>query len=201
MLNQEQQENVKSLFLENKNIKEISNELGVNYSQIFTFIKAAKLDEYRIEKLKEQITELCKKKYTRQEISSKLNISINQMNFIIKKYSIKHDFRGVHQKRLEEKILEEYKKNKLPIKDMCIKFNVTDAKVRRIFNKYNLQKIRRNPKRKFLILTEEKYKELIHDLRTTDKSYAFLSQKYGISRQRIGQIKKKNEIIRIKDKV
>lgn len=201
MIDQNLQKKIKKMYLANNSVKIISEQLNLSYSKVFNFIKSSKLDEIRIELLKSRIIEMCRKEYTRHEISEELNLSLNQLNSLVKRYEIKHNFRGVEQKRLEDKILHEYQQNNLSIKEMCYKFKVSDAKVRRIYNKYNLKKVRQNQKKSFLVLTDEMYQQLIQDLKMTDESYSSLSKKYGISRQRIGQIKKKNEIIRIKDKV
>lgn len=149
--------------------------------------------------LKEKLQYFINNDFTRNEIAHVMNITPEMVLVLAAKFRIKTDFRHVMLRRAEKEVPLEYEKQAVSISEMSAKLNIPPSTVRKIYTKYGLKKIRKQQKfRKYKnqVLTEETFDSLVYELKTSQKSLAELARQYGVSRQRVHQIKKKHNITR-----
>ncbi len=149
--------------------------------------------------LKEKLQYCIDNDFTRNEIAQIMNITPEKVSVLASKVGIKTDFRHVLLRRAEKEVPVEYEKQAVSISEMSAKLNIPSSTVRKIYTKYGLKKIRKQQKfhkYKFQVLTEETFDTLLYELKNSQKSLAELARQYGISRQRVHQIKKKHNITR-----
>ena len=149
--------------------------------------------------LKEKLQNYINNDFTRNEIAQIMNITPEMVLVLAARFQIKTDFRHVMLRRAEKEVPVEYEKQAVSINEMSEKLNIPPSTVRKIYTKFGLKKIRRQQKfhkYKNQVLTEETFYSLLNELKNSQKSLAELARQYGISRQRVHQIKKKHCIAR-----
>lgn len=145
---------------------------------------------------KEKLEEFANQYFSLTEIAESLNVSKKRIQYLLRKMNIKVDFRKKRNSSCEKIILEEYKKNPLSINEVSKKFGIKYATVRNVFKKYNLENVYSSKTKYFLVLNKDSYSEIINELKNSNKSLAKIGAEYGVSRQWVHQIQKKNKIIR-----
>lgn len=198
MINREQQIQIENLYFQinSPSIAEIAKLLKINYQEAVLYIRNNKYKFIKDIQTKNTLLYLLiVKNFTRQEISSNLKIKPETVTRLIKLYNINIDFREIRKTKNEQQIIKMYEKEPLSIGDMCRKVNLSYSIVHKVYTKNNFQKAK--PKKKHLIvLTEESYNSILTDLIYSNLSLAKIADKHNVSRQRIYQIQKSNNIKR-----
>lgn len=192
-----QKENITNLYLQNYSASYIAKFLEISFYKVNHFIKENDLQKQRDDKNIRLLISLCSGNFTRAEIAEKLNITEEKVSRLVKKYKIPSNFRAAIFNQREGFILKEYRKQPVSCKELSRKYHISENFVRNIYKKHHLKNIRTNT-RTFLVLDKIKYFQLLYELKNTDMSLSKLGEKYHISRQRVYQIQKKNNIIRSK---
>ncbi len=152
-------------------------------------------NEYN-EILRERLQFYIDSQFTRKEAAEDMKTTPEHITALMNRFNLKADFRHVMTARAEKKVIAEYAKNPLSIKEICLKFSLTDTIVRKIYNRHGLKKIRDKKAAKLLVLTDNDFNEILTELRTTRMSLAKIAERHNVSRQRIYQIQVKNNIKR-----
>lgn len=148
------------------------------------------------ENLRKKLQFYIDSQFTRKEAAEDMKTTPERITALMSRFNLKPDFRHVMTARAEKKIIAEYGKNPLSIKEMRLKFGLTDTIVRKIYNRHGLKKIRDRKATKLLVLTDMDFTEILTELKTTRMSLAKIAQRHNVSRQRIYQIQVKNNIKR-----
>ena len=115
------QHNIDTLYLQNKNIKKISKILNLDYKKTIAYVKEKKLKEIKHLQGKNQLLYFIKeKKYTRKEISQKLQKTPEQITYLMQFYNLKSDFRTLNKERIREAVIKNYKEQPISAKEMCL---------------------------------------------------------------------------------
>ena len=148
------------------------------------------------ENLRKKLQFYIDSQFTRKEAAEDMKTTHEQITVLMSRFNLKPDFRHVMTKRAEKKVIDEYEKNPLSIKEMRLKLSLTDTIVRKIYNRHGLKKIRDRNNSKLLVLTAKDFNEILVELKTTRMSLAKIAERHNVSRQRIYQIQVKNNIKR-----
>lgn len=191
-------ENITSLFFHNYNASYISSFLELPAHQVNEFIKERQLRKRRETRNLSMLIRLCDENYTKKEVAEKMNISEERVYSLAKKNGLHPNFRKKQSLSKENKIIISYMDAPCSIKTMSQRVGISESLVRRVYKEKGFKSIFSHYNTKKAVLSERQYKDLLSDLKTTEDSLGKLSEKYKISRQRIFQIQKKENIIRPK---
>lgn len=193
-------ENINNLYMQNYKANYIADFLEIPVSLINKFIQENQLRKSRDSKNLLLLKQLCSENYTKQEVAEKLNLTEERVYFLTKKYNLQPHFREKIYLVRKDKIISEYKNKPCSIKEMSAKLKLPVQFVRDVYKENKLKNIIPHYTNKMSVLSEAQYLDLLEDLKNTKLSLQKLSDKYKISRQRIHQIQKKENIIRGKEK-
>lgn len=195
---QEQENRIKEMYFKNISKEIISKEMKVPEKQIKRFILKSRLQKERNLFYSRTIKNGLLERKTIQEVASEIHRTPYEVTTIAANLKIHTYFRKIESERKRQRIIEEYNKNPVGIRQMSIKLNISYSIVSETYKKNNLNNEKQKPSC-FKKLTSTKTIEIIKALRETTKSMSQIAGEYTVSRQRIQQIKKMHDIQRPKN--
>lgn len=194
-LTQEQERRIKEMYFKNISRETISKEMNIPDKEIKNFILKNKLPKERNLFYARTIKNGLIGKKTIQEIASEIHRIPYEVTTIAASLKIPTYFRKLESERKRQRIIEEYKKDPIGIRQMSLKLNISYSIVSEVYKKNNLNNKKKKPNC-FKKLTSNKTLEIIKALKETKKSMSQIGKEYNVSRQRIQYIKKTNNISR-----
>lgn len=189
-----EKEKIEELYFQNIKIEKIAELMNSQIKDIKHYIKESGLVEKRKKYYKELIDNALENQITINELAEKMNCSTYKVSNIASELKIKTYFRKIRQEQREKKIIEEYKKEPLNIKQMSKKLKISYSIVMKVYQNNNIKYYRKE--NLYQKLNKNKHEEIIRLLKETDMSLSEIARKYNVSKQWIFTIKKKNNIKR-----
>lgn len=189
-----EKEKIEELYFQNIKIVKIAELMNSQIKDIKHYIKESGLVEKRKKYYKELIDNALENQITINELAEKMNCSTYKVSNIASELKIKTNFRKIRQEQREKKIIEEYKKEPLNIKQMSKKLKISYSIVMKVYQNNNIKYYRKE--NLYQKLNKNKHEEIIRLLKETDMSLSEIARKYNVSKQWIFTIKKKNNIKR-----
>lgn len=189
-----EKEKIEKLYFQNVRIVKIAELINSQIKDIKLYIKESGLVEKRKKYYKELIENALENQITINELAEKMNCSTYKVSNIASDLKIKTNFRKIRQEQREKKIIEEYKKEPLNIKQMSKKLKISYSIVMKVYQNNNIKYHRKE--NLYQKLNKNKHEEIVRLLKETDMSLSEIARKYNVSKQWIFTIKKKNNIKR-----
>lgn len=195
-MNKESQNNITEMYNKFATVEEIANKTNIKQNEIKIFIDKNKLRKQRDDYYRNILNIFVIKNFTRKEIAEATNLSPKKISYLCNKYKITKSFREIKKQVLDDKIIKEYKNKAVSISEMAKKLNMSYSCVKYVYRRNGLENVHSTRYKKFEKLDEEKYQNILYELKNTKLSLEKIGNKYNISRQRVYQIQKANKIKR-----
>lgn len=190
---------IQKLFFLKMNSVQISEKMNIKLSTVRAFIKNNNLITERNKHYEQVIRKGLNENKDIKDVAAELNMSPKEVSHLAGQLKITTNFKKIRIENYKKLIIEEYKKNPCGIRQMSIRLKINYPIVKETYEQYGLKNIiQRIPR--YNKLDQKKYNDIIRQLSETDHTMTQIAQQYGVSKQWIQYIKKKNNIKRKKKK-
>lgn len=190
---------IQKLFFLKMNSVQISEKMNIKLSTVRAFIKNNNLITERNKYYEQIIRKGLNENKDIKDVAAELNMSPKEVSHLAGQLKITTNFKKIRIENYKKLIVEEYKKSPCGIRQMSIRLKINYPIVKETYEQYELKNIiQRIPR--YNKLDQKKYNDIIRQLSETDHTMTQIAQQYGVSKQWIQYIKKKNNIKRKKKK-